>query len=508
MKRARVICAVISALLVASAGFGASGAFDRKAYISGVYAFVSYDAAGATNPRKVTLILCVDPSEPASGPNWFPFDPDVLYEIHVDNDNNARPDISFQFRFSSEQRLPNLFAAYSGSGSGVAAPANSPPPVPQGTPIVPPVVNSFSSPGLGTRQSYTVKVVRNGVVSELTAGSPMFAVPANPGPRTMDYPALYNAGIYSHSGGVKVFAGATDNPVFMDVGGLYDTFNLRTESGALTPAQDAALQNIASDTVSGYAVNSIAIEVPVTMLTRTGAAEPASSANATIGVWATTSRPRVTVRRSPLPGVSAGSFMQVERMGNPLVNDLLIGSAFQDRFSMDGPQNDAQFASFFLDPTPSRVLNALTNGTIRIPSPPRLDLLPLFQYLPPIAALNTPRGPVSDLLRLNTGVSATPPQTASRLGLLVNDLAGYPNGRRLFDDTTDIVLRLVVGGVWSSGFNLAPNNRLGDGVNVNDAPYRTSFPYLAGAPPGRSRRHIDPGEAGCTGGSGLPCAQE
>jgi hypothetical protein len=506
MKRFGLIGAVLSAALLAPHGFGATTAFDRKAYPSGVYAFVSYDAAGATSSRKVTLILCVDPSEPGSGPYWFPFDPEILYQIHVDNDHDAKPDISFQFRFSTERRLPNLYVAYFGAGAGFVAPANSPPPVPQGTLIVPPSIDTFNSQGLGTRQSYTVNMIRNGAGTELGAGIPMYAVPANAGPRTMNYAALFNQGIYSLPGGVKVFAGATDNPVFMDVGAVYDTFNFRRPGGVLTAAEDAALQNLAPDTISGFAVNSIAIEVPVAMLTRTGAVEPETSADAVIGVWATTSRPRVTVRRSPQPPISSGAYQQVQRMGNPLVNDLLIGAGFQDRFAMDSPRNDAQFASFFLDPALARVLNALSNGVVSIPSPPRLDLLPLVQYAPPIAPANTPHGPVADLLRLNTGTPAISPTSASRLGLLGNDRAGYPNGRRLFDDTTDIVLRLVAG-VLSPGFNIAPNNRLGDGVNVNDAPFRTSFPYLADAPSGRGRRHIDPGEPGCTAGSGAPCVQ-
>jgi hypothetical protein len=267
------------------------------------------------------------------------------------------------------------------------------------------------------------------------------------------------------------------------------------------------LQNFASDTVSGYAVNSIAIEVPVTLLTRTGNVEPANSTAATIGVWATTSRPRTTLRRSPLPAVSTGAFNQIQRMGNPLINELIIGTGSKDRFSMDHPKNDAQFDKFFLDPALARVLNALTSGSIAVPDAPRLDLLPLVTYAPPIAASGTAPGPIADLLRLNTGVPPTPlaSSTLSRLGLLGGDPAGFPNGRRVFDDVTDISLRAVAG-VLNPAFNRFPNNALGDGVNVNDAPYRTTFPYLADAPSGRDRRHIDPGEPGCTGGVGAACA--
>jgi hypothetical protein len=196
-------------------------------------------------------------------------------------------------------------------------------------------------------------------------------------------------------------------------------------------------------------------------------------------------------------------------MGNPLINELLVGTGFKDRFSMDQPRNDSQFASFFLDPALARVVNALTAGAVAIPTPPRLDLLPVVTYAPPIAASGTPAGPVADLLRLNTGVSATPPIVASRLGLLGGDPAGFPNGRRVFDDVTDIALRLVAGGVLAGPpFSTSPiNTRLGDGVNVNDAPYRTDFPYLADAPSGRNRRHVDSGEPACTPalGGGAAC---
>lgn len=483
-------------------------ALDQKADITDIYAFRSY--AGGT--PKVTLIMCIDPFlEPGNGPTWFPFDPDILYEMKIDNNNDASEDIVVQVRFTTEQRLPNLFQVYAGAGAGIAAPANSPPPVAPGTTIVPPRITDLDGPGsagLGQRQSYTVTIVKNGVATQVVnaGGGPFFAVPANVGPRTMDYPALFAKGTYNTNlPDVKVFAGTTDDPFWIDLGGTFDTLNTSLSPPVLSPAQDASLQNYASDTVSGYSVNSIAIELPVAMLTRTGAVEPATSTAATIGVWATTSRPRLTVRRAPLPMTSSGGFNQIQRLGNPLINELLIGVGSKDLFSMDQPKNDSQFASFFLDPTLARVLNAATAGAVAIPTPPRTDLLPLVTYAPPIAAPGTPAGPIADLLRLNTGVAPTAPSSASRLGLLGGDAAGYPNGRRLFDDVVDISLR-VVAGVLAPGFNVAPNNRLGDGVNVNDAPYRIVFPYLADAPSGRNRRHIDPAEPGCTAGAGPACA--
>lgn len=122
-------------------------------------------------------------------------------------------------------------------------------------------------------------------------------------------------------------------------------------------------------------------------------------------------------------------------------------------------------------------------------------------YAPPIAAPGTPSGPIADLLRVNVGVAPTAFAQASRLGLFGGDAAGYPNGRRPLDDVTDIVLRVVVGGVLIPAFNAAPNNRLGDGVNVNDMPVVATFVFVAPAHSGRSSRHIDPGESGCSEGA-------
>lgn len=517
MKHITLLGVILAALLAAPLSHGANHreapitALDHKADITDVYAFVSYsqNQAPNTQPTKVTLIMGVDPLlEPGNGPNWFPFDPEILYEIKVDNNNDAVEDVVFQFRFTTEQRLPNLFQVYAGVEGGAVAPSNSPPPVSPGTTVVPDRIDSFDDNGLGLRQSYTVTMVNKFKHTQLmnSSGKPLFVVPANVGPRTMDYTELFKKGTYTLENGIKSFAGTTDDAFWIALGETFDTLNLRL-GGVLTPTQDAANENFTSDTVSGYAVNSIAIEVPIEMLTRTGKLEPADSKAATIGVWATTSRPAVTVRRSPLPALSAGQFRQVQRMGNALINELLLGSGFKDRFSMDQPKNDKQFADpFFLDPTLARILNALTNGTVAIPTPPRLDLLPLVTYAPPIAASGTPPGPIADLLRLNTGVPATPPASANRLGLLSGDPAGYPNGRRVFDDVTDISLRAVAG-VLNPAFNIFPNNRLGDGVNVNDVPYLTDFPYLGYAPSGRDRRHIDPGEPGCTGGAGAACPQ-
>jgi hypothetical protein len=296
-----------------------------------------------------------------------------------------------------------------------------------------------------------------------------------------------------------------DDPFYIDLGAAFDSLNFRMGAGGgvLSPAQDADDHtNTAPDFVSGYNVNTIAIEVPITMLTSTGTQVASTNPAATIGAWGTTARPRTLVRRAPLPAASSGSFAQIQRMGNPLINELIIGTGYKDYWSMTQPKDDSQFAAFDLDPLLARVLNAVYG--INIPTPPRTDLLPLVTYAPPIAAPGTPAGPIADLLRLNTGVPPTPAANRRRLGLIAGDAAGFPNGRRVSDDVTDVAARAVAG-VFNPAFNVAPNNRIGDGVNTNDLPYQETFPYVAFAQSGRDRRHADPGEAGCTMGAGAPC---
>jgi hypothetical protein len=183
-------------------------------------------------------------------------------------------------------------------------------------------------------------------------------------------------------------------------------------------------------------------------------------------------------------------------MGNALINELIIGTGDKDKFSMSAPKNDSQFVAYALDPLLARVINAAYGGAVPIPTPPRLDLLPLVTYAPPIAAAGTPPGPIADLLRLNTGVAPTANTSRKRLGLLAGDPAGYPNGRRVSDDVTDISARAVVG-VLNPAFNVFPNKRIGDGVNSNDKPYQEIFPYVAFSNDGRNSRKVDPGEAGC-----------
>jgi hypothetical protein len=480
-------------------------ALDHAADITDFYAFVSYD-----HPDRVTFILNVDPFlQPSNGPNYFPFDPSVVYEIKIDNNQDAQSDITFQFRFQTTIRDPGLFTGFAGAGSGIDAPANSPAPVPPGTPIVPPAITSLTGPGsagLSLLQTYSVEIFRNNHESALknTTGGPLIAVPSNVGPRTMpDYDALAAQGIYDIEGagasGIKVFAGTVADPFFIDLGAAFDSFNFRAGAGGgvLTTAQDANDQlNTAPNSVAGFNVNTIVIEVPICLITSDGKQHPATDPKGTIGTWATTSRSEVTIRANHQPAKTFGYLSQVQRLGNPLINELIIGTGSKDYWSMSDPVNDSQFAAFDLDPLLARIFNAVFG--IKIPAPPRTDLLPLVTYAPPIAPRGTPAGPIADLMRLNTGVPATALAKRKRLGLIAGDSAGFPNGRRLTDDVVDIAARVVAGGVLSPGFDVAPNNLLGDGVNAPDVPPQETFPYVHYAYSGRDSRHISPGDpTGC-----------
>jgi hypothetical protein len=488
-------------------------AIDRTADITDWYAFVS-----PHRPRSVVMILSVDPLlEPSNGPNYFPFDDNILYAFRIDNNQDAQDDIVFEVQFRTDYplRLPGVPVGIIGAGNGVRAPNNSPPPIAPGTPLIPPAVTALDGPGsqgLNLRQSYRVWMVRGGARTELRAhdGKTLYAVPSNPGPRTTpNYEALYNQGVRRLQRGMTVFAGTTDDGFFIDLGAAFDSLNFRRipgpgstgVPGVLSDAQDQAAARFVADDVSGYNVNTIALEVPIALLTSTGTVLPPSHRAATIGTYGTTSRRNVEERDPLRPIKGSGDWVQVQRMGNPLFNELIIGTGYKDRWSRDDPANDGQFAAFALDPLIARVAQAATGGAFDIPTPPRTDLLPLVTYAPPIAARGTRPGPVADLLRLNTGVRPTPFDRASRLGLLGGDPAGFPNGRRPLDDVTDITLRAVVGGVLAAGFNVFPNNRLGDGVNIDDRATRTRFPFLAPAQSGRNSRHIDPGEPGCAVGT-------
>ena len=454
-------------------------ALDRTADVTDWYAFVSYD-----HPDRVTMILNVDPFlEPANGPNYFPFDPNVLYEMKIDNNQDGVEDVTFQFRFTTEIRQPGLFTGLVGGVAGI-------PPITS--------LSGQGSAGLSLRQTYSVVMIKNGQATCLSCGQTLYAVPSNVGPRTMpDYQSLFNQGIYSLGNNVRTFAGTVDDPFYIDLGAAFDSLNFRMGvGGVLPPSEDADdTHNYAPDAVAGFNVNSIVLEVPITMLTVDGKIHSAGDKQAVLGTYGSTSRHRLTVRRSPFPEKDSGPFQQVQREGNPLINELIIGTGSKDRFSMDDPKNDSQFANFVLNPLLATVFSTLG---IPVAPPPRTDLLILAQYEPPICpgCGAGDAGPVADLLRLNTGIPPTAVGSQKRLGFLAGDIAGFPNGRRPIDDVVDIASRAVAGIlVDSTKYGTA----IGDGVQFNPEGYGSTFPYVMPANSGRDSVHIGPGQAGCSG---------
>jgi len=478
---------VVALLVLAPASVFASShreapiaALDHSADVTDWYAFVSYD-----HPDRVTMILNVDGFlEPSNGPNYFPFDPNVRYVMHVDNNHDGIPDVSFQFRFNTEIRQPGVFTGFVGGIAGI-------PPIT--------ALDGPGSEGLSLRQTYTVTMIKDGVATDLTNGCTLFAVPSNVGPLTMPkYPELFNQGIYDLGNGVRVFAGTVNDPFFIDLGAAFDSLNFRMGvGGILTPAVDADdAHNFAPDAVGGFNVNSIVLEVPIAMLTADGKIHSADQKEAVIGTYGATERQRITIRRADGQVNGEGAWRQVNREGNSLINELIIGTGSKDRFSVSHPQDDGQFADFFLDPLLAHLYSSILG--IPVPPPPRTDLLPLVQYVSPICPGCGPEdaGPIADLLRLNTGIPPTPVESQKRLGFLAGDLAGFPQGRRPIDDVVDIASRAVAGILVDPVKFGAP---IGDGVNTKNGGFRTTFPYVRPANDGRDSHHTGPGQKGCSG---------
>jgi len=461
-------------------------ALDQKADITDWYAFISPEHAD-----RVVMVLNVDPFlEPSNGPNYFPFDPGILYEMKVDNNHDGKEDVTFQFRFQTEIRAPGVFTGLVGGAAGI-------PPIT--------ALDGPGSDGLNLRQTYTVTMKSaNGQLTDLAHGQVLYAVPTNVGPRTMpNYDALRQQGVYDFGDGVRVFAGTVADPFFIDLGAAFDSLNFRMAAGGgvLSSAVDGDDQhNYAPNTLAGYNVNSIVLEVPITWLTSDGQTHQASDKQAVIGTWGTTSRQQVNV--IPRVGAVGTAWTQVQRLGNPLINELIIGTGSKDRFSTDVPYNDAQFASFVLNPLLAQIFSSIG---IPVPPAPRTDLLPLVQYMAPICPGCGPgdAGPVADMLRLNTGIPATAPTAQKRLAVLAGDLGGFPNGRRLNDDVVDIAARVVAGILVDATKYGTP---IGDGVNTPAVQPTATFPYVAPAFSGRDSSHnAGPGLAGCSGVAGGVC---
>jgi len=454
-------------------------ALDPAADITDVYAFRSWE-----DPGKLVFIMNVIPGqEPSAGPNYFNFDDDVAYDIHLDTNKDGKADdIIYRVRFKTQIRPPfnDLPLAYAGV---------------DGVPGLPPSIRDLKGPddtGLGLRQTYTVTEIKGAQRRPLNTGV-QIAVPSNVGPRTIaDYEALSAQGIYPLANGGRVFAGQRDESFYIDLGATFDTLNFRAPP-ILTADQDAddSVNPFGNDLFSGFNVNTIALEVPISEVTQ-------DPDHAVIGMYASTSRPRVKTLRNDGQTQTEGKFVQVSRMGNPLINEVIIGTGKKDLWNAGEPENEAQFLDFYLNPRLTGLIN-LAFGT-SFATTGRTDLVAaLLKYPGQNADKCTRANPCSELLRLNVGVPPTAPETQKRLTVLAGDGAGFPNGRRPNDDVTDIALRVIAGALNG------PVPNLGDGVNFNigaEGSHLTGngiykvFPFLPKPHDGRNRRHIDCGEAG------------
>jgi Domain of unknown function (DUF4331) len=468
-----VAAAVTAAAFVGAAGpSGAAASSHREAPLIGddpaadntdVYAFVSPD-----NPDTVTIIANYIPFEdPAGGPNYYRFDPTVLYSLNIDNDGDAKEDVAYQFRFKTDLRNPNTFLYNTG-------PIDTP---------------EHQEDNLSVKQTYSVtRVTKSG---STVLGSNLPVPPTNIGPRSNG--ATYDAfqGVVSLGPDRKVFAGPRDDPFFVDLGSIFDLAGLRPFNAAHViplPTEDG------QDGVLNYNTHTIAIQIPKTDLLK------APLANGTIGIYASASRPKIKVLRGDGTFDAHGPQVQVSRLGNPLINEVVIPLGKKDLWNATDPEDDAQFASRYLNPELALFESLLYPVLDGPPTTGRGDLVAVL--LTGVPNLNFTGTTQADLLRLNTNFTAPPVGTGSRLGLLDGEFSGFPNGRRLEDDVTDIEIRAVACGygpivapiIEGFGFcdgnaNRNPNELLGDGVDTNaeDPDFLSAFPYVA--PPNQGYDH-------------------
>ncbi len=462
-----------------------------------VYAFRSYEPGRA---GFVTLIANFQPDEgPGDGPNYYTMDPDALYEIMIDSNGDAVEDTTFQFKFTNTLR--------NGTGNTVTVGGKTLPVALRHTGQI----SSDNDPDLGERETFTVTKVtgdrRSGTAAPVTnaaGGGTSFTKPFdNAGNKSVpNYPAyadqfINNISIPGCPAGGKVFAGQRAEYFAVNLGPIFDLVNLvpiegdndpvygngQPFAGGITQSQDN------QELIGKRNVTSIAIEVPISCVTGTG--------NGVIGVWSSASLPQSRLLKTnptyASPATQGGAYVQVSRLGMPLVNELVIGLPQKDLFNAVKPTADGALADYVTNPTFPAILQALFGSAAIAPTNfPRNDLVATF--LTGIATLNqqstvTP----SEMIRLNTGVNPTPQASQKALGVVADDLAGYPNGRRPGDDTVDITLRVAMGRLCYPVPIAGTPTQLGlcqpsdapsgltaftDGAPSNAANIMNRFPYL------------------------------
>src|SRR4051794_10244788 len=428
-----LICGALAAGGLAAAGVAtlepgaASASSHREApLISGqpqydntdVYAFVSPD-----KPDTTTIIANWIPFEdPAGGPNFYTFADDAQYDVHIDNNGDAQGELLLRYTFKTHTKNKKTFLYNTGA------------------------VTSLDDPDLNVTQTYDIDLIKlhNQKVTYTTKlADDVPVAPSDVGKASMpDYDTLRKQAVHKLANGAQTFAGQADDPFFLDL----RVFDL---------LYGGNLSEVGRDTLKGYNVNSIALQLPTDMITE-------SKDQPIVGIWSTTQRKN-----------AKGYYEQVSRLGNPLVNEVVNPLKDKDKFNASSPWNDGQFLKNVTNPELPKLIEGIYK--IKAPAEPRNDLVDVF--LKGVKGLNQPPNVrASEELRLNTSIQ--PSMHPKRLGVLDGDNAGFPNGRRLTDDVVDEALQVVEGELVGS------KNDLGDAVDANDKKFGHSFPYLANPEPG------------------------
>jgi hypothetical protein len=453
---------------------------DPVADSTDLYAFVSPD-----EPDTVTIIANYVPLEgPDGGPNFYEFGDDVLYTIQIDNDNDGQPEIVFEFRFQTEVTIPGTFLYNTG-------------------PIL-----SLTDAHWNRRQTYSVTRIDNshGRSRTTVLGTGLACPPCNIGPlSTPDYDGLAAAAVHTLSNDVVVFAGQRAEGFYVDLGAIFDLGILRPfeQDHTTFGLQNTGLGKMAAgiNSTKNLNVHSIAIQLPKSELgSNWGRSSNTSSSNSVIGVWTSAYRQKVRLRDDFGQHFCTGPFVQVSRLGNPLINEVIIPMGKKDYWNSQAPGNDSQFASFYSNPELAQLLPVLYPGVFPSlaaynagpPAPNRADLVAiLLTGIPPglITGFQNFTGTTqADMLRLNMAIA--PATSPVNTGLLGKDVAGFPNGRRVFDDVVTIELQAIAGAVLdlvdttyspdgpATGISEGLTSSATDLTAIGTENYLSSFPYL------------------------------